>query len=211
MATGEFINGGYQGQKIQVALASGDGTLNDAQCRQNTVVEAINTLTANRVVNFATALSHAFYLLVNSCLGDYTVTFKVTGQTGIEVPKGGTVLAWCNGTDLVPADAIFAKAPVALTYSASITPDASAGKRQKITATNTTAYTINAPTNAYRGAELTFDILNSSGGSMGAITWNAVFKLAGAFTNPADTKRRTITFYYDGTNWVELNRAAADI
>lgn len=46
---------------------------------------------------------------------------------------------------------------------------------------------------------------------MGAITWNAVYKLAGAFTNPADTKRRTITFGYDGTNWVEQSRAAADI
>ncbi len=37
------------------------------------------------------------------------------------------------------------------------------------------------------------------------------FRLAGAFTKPADTKRRTISFYNDGTAWVETNRAAADI
>jgi hypothetical protein len=46
---------------------------------------------------------------------------------------------------------------------------------------------------------------------MGAITWGAAFLLAGAFTNPASTKRRTISFVFDGTNWVETNRAAADI
>jgi hypothetical protein len=29
--------------------------------------------------------------------------------------------------------------------------------------------------------------------------------------DPANTKRRTISFRYDGTNWVEISRAAADI
>lgn len=102
--------------------------------------------------------------------------------------------------------------PVAtITYSASMTPNALMGNFQRITVTNGTAMTINAPSNPKNGQELTFDILNSSGGAMGAITWNAVFKLAGAFTNPASTKRRTIRYYYDGTNWVEINRAAADI
>lgn len=98
-----------------------------------------------------------------------------------------------------------------LTYSTSITPNATLGKFKKITATNTTAYTINAPQNPQNGMELVFDIVNSSGGAMGTITWNAAFKLAGAFTNPANTKARTISFVYDGSNWVETNRAAADI
>lgn len=98
-----------------------------------------------------------------------------------------------------------------LTYSASISTDVERGTTAKITATNGTAFTINAPTNPRTGEELTYDITNSSGGAMGAITWNAVFKLAGAFTNPANTKRRTITFYYDGSSWVEKTRASADI
>lgn len=97
------------------------------------------------------------------------------------------------------------------TYAPSMTPDATTGLTKIITATNGTALTINNPANAFPGARLTFDIGNSSGGVMGVITWGSKFKLAGAFINPADTKRRTISFYYDGTNWQEMSRAAADI
>ena len=53
--------------------------------------------------------------------------------------------------------------------------------------------------------------MNSSNGTMGTVSWNGVFKLAGAFTNPANGKHRTIAFYFDGTNWIETARAAADI
>ena len=102
-------------------------------------------------------------------------------------------------------------ATVVLTYGTTIAIDAGKGQCQKVTATDTVGYTISNPTNAVNGSELIFDIKNGSGGSMGTITWGNLYLLAGAFTNPADTKRRTITFYYDGTNWVEVNRAAADI
>lgn len=99
----------------------------------------------------------------------------------------------------------------ALAYSATIATDASLSHLFTIVATNTTAYTISNPTNPAAGQTITFDIKNSSGGTMGVITWGGSFLLAGAFTNPANGKRRTISFYYDGTNWVETNRAAADI
>ena len=98
-----------------------------------------------------------------------------------------------------------------LTYSTSITPNSAIGDYKIITATNGTAFTINAPLMPANGRVLMFDILNSSGGAMGGITWNGAFKLAGAFTNPASTKHRTITFVYNGTNWIETNRAAVDI
>lgn len=104
-----------------------------------------------------------------------------------------------------------AAAVVTVTYSAAITFDTSTGDYFKISATDTNAFTIGAPANPTRGANCIVDITNSSGGVMGAITWNAIFKLAGAFTNPASTKRRIITFYHDGSNWVELSRGAADI
>lgn len=98
----------------------------------------------------------------------------------------------------------------AITYSASMTPNAD-WRVQTIVATNGTAFTINAPTNARTGRHLIIDLKNSSGGSLGAITMNGVFLPAGAMASPANTKRRTTEFYYDGTNWVEVNRAAADI
>lgn len=82
-------------------------------------------------------------------------------------------------------------------------------RRVSVTAAST-AFTIGAPTNPTNGARLVVEIVNGSGGALGAITWNAVFKLAGAFTAPADTKRRSVTFVFDGNTgaWIETTRAA---
>ena len=101
-----------------------------------------------------------------------------------------------------------------LTYSASITPNAMNTEYFTIMATNGTAFTINNPSAdpIFAGTRVTFDIKNSSGGAMGSITWGAKYLLAtGGFTNPANTKRRTITFAWDGVNYVEVAKAAADI
>lgn len=92
-----------------------------------------------------------------------------------------------------------------------VVPDASSGEIQELEVTDTDAITMAAPIYPATGETITLAIKNSSGGSMGTISWNSVYKLAGAFTNPANGYIRTITFYYDGTNWVEVSRAAADI
>lgn len=96
------------------------------------------------------------------------------------------------------------------TYSASITMSSTAGEIHSITATNGTAFTINAPTGPVTGRSLLVTIRNASGGALGAVTWNAVFKLA-AWTSPANGFNRTIAFYYDGTNWIEMNRITTDV
>jgi hypothetical protein len=101
-----------------------------------------------------------------------------------------------------------------LTYGATVNTDPNSGSYCKVTANNGTAFTIAAPSPAptsTQAMELTYKITNSSGGALGAITWNAAFKLAGAFTNPANGTSRTITFRWDGGNWVENARAAGDI
>lgn len=102
----------------------------------------------------------------------------------------------------------------ALTYSASMTPNAALAPWQTVTVTDGTAMTVNAPTNppaSNRTKNLTVEFLNSSGGAMGVVTWNAAFILvAGAFTNPANTKKRYITFSWNGANWVETSRASTD-
>lgn len=97
-----------------------------------------------------------------------------------------------------------------VTYSASMTPDAATGNQQTITATNNTAFTINAPSNPASGQKLNFTIRNTSGGALGVATWNAVFKMA-TWTQPATANNRSITFFYDGTNWVEMTRTTTDI
>lgn len=97
-----------------------------------------------------------------------------------------------------------------LTYSASITPDCTLGGVMLLTVTNGTAFAINAPTNGIAGQRLLIKISNTSGGAVGTITWNAVFKKT-AFTTPATANNRSIEFLYDGTNWVETFKSAADV
>ncbi len=97
------------------------------------------------------------------------------------------------------------------TYGVSIAIDQSLGDIFVITVTDAVAFTIANPSPSVRGQHLLFDIVNSSGGAMGAITWGASYKLAGAFTNPANGKRRTILFYNNGSSLIEVSRAAADI
>jgi hypothetical protein len=99
-------------------------------------------------------------------------------------------------------------------FSSSITPIASQGRWQTITATGAGIFTINAPTfppGSADTADLTIEINNTSGGALGAITWNAIFKLVGgAFTSPATGNKRFIRFEWNGSAWVEIARASAD-
>lgn len=100
----------------------------------------------------------------------------------------------------------------AATYGATVATDAAVAAHVTVAATNGTAFTIAAPANAKKGRTITFDISNTSGGSLGTVTWNAVFKLdATGFANPANGKRKTITFRHDGSAWVQLGPTSADI
>lgn len=97
-----------------------------------------------------------------------------------------------------------------LTYGTVIATDASLANHFTITVTDGVAFAISAPTNLAAGKQITYTIRNTSGGAVGAITWNAVFKMA-SFTTPATANNRSITFVYDGTNLVELHKTAADV
>jgi hypothetical protein len=67
------------------------------------------------------------------------------------------------------------------------------------------SFTMNVPTlnSGSTGAIAIVTISNTSGGAL-AVTWNAAFKMA-AWTNPANGFNRTISFYYNGTNWMEMS------
>lgn len=99
---------------------------------------------------------------------------------------------------------------VVIPYAGTMDLDATSGNVFIITATNGSAFTINNPKNAFKGMTLTIRIRNSSGGALGAVTWGPNFKLA-AWTQPANTFSRAITFEYSGANWEETNRNTADI
>jgi hypothetical protein len=98
-----------------------------------------------------------------------------------------------------------------LAYGAGIVTDASAANYFTITVKDRNLFTIQDPVKPARGQQITYDICNDSGNVMGAITWGAAFHLAGVFVGPANRKRRTISFYYDGVAWIEVCRVAVDI
>lgn len=114
------------------------------------------------------------------------------------------------GGDLETAGRI-ASAAVVLTYSPAITTDASSGNFFSLTATDQKAFTIEDPLKPVPGQYLVYDIRNGSGSELGGINWGKAFHLAGPFVKPANGRRRTVSFYYDGTSWVETARSLADI
>ena len=89
-----------------------------------------------------------------------------------------------------------------INYSASMTPNAALGNQFIITANNSSNFTINAPSNPATGQRINVRIRNTSGGSLGTISWNAIFKMA-RFTAPSNGYGADTDFIYNGTNWVQ--------
>lgn len=104
---------------------------------------------------------------------------------------------------------------VTLTYGPSIAVDAALGNLFVVTITDAVAFVTAAPTNPPTGSDsqvITITYRNASGGAHGAGTFNAVFKTqATPFPAIANGQSRSIMFRWNGTNWVELWRSAADI
>jgi hypothetical protein len=95
-------------------------------------------------------------------------------------------------------------------YGASVAINAALGNEFSVTVTNGTAFTVANPTNGMTGDRLTIRIRNASGGATGVISWDTLYKLA-TFTAPANGFSRAIDFTFDGTNWVETSKTAADV
>lgn len=134
---------------------------------------------------------------------------------GVRTQIGGTDSNTLDdGSGLMKAKAGVQKGIAAPAYSASITPSAKAGDWQTVTVTNSTAFTINAPSNppdSSHTQDLTIEIFNNSGGAMGAITWDAAFVFNGySWTNPANGKKRAATFQWNGAKWVCVGVTGAD-
>lgn len=102
--------------------------------------------------------------------------------------------------------------PFPLTYGTTVVVNAVASTYFTLTVTNGVGFTIAFPTNLAVGQPIVLDILNSSGGALGVVTFGAGYLLAGAFVAPADTKRRVYAFRaVTATTLVEQHRSAADI
>lgn len=97
-----------------------------------------------------------------------------------------------------------------LAFGATVTPSAKASSALLIIPTSGIAFAIAAPTSVISGQTLTFTIKNTTGGALGAVTWNAIYKLA-TWVSPATGNSRSITFLYNGTNLTEVSRTTVDV
>lgn len=98
-----------------------------------------------------------------------------------------------------------------VTYAATMTIDPSLGNIFVITPTDAVAFTLGQPAlPALAGLVITITIRNTTAGALGAATWSPAFKMA-TWAQPAAGFSRSITFYCDGTNWIEQSRTAADV
>lgn len=97
-----------------------------------------------------------------------------------------------------------------VTYSPSMTINAGLGNYFHIAAVDAVAFTINAPTNPSEGQPITINLRNESAGALGAVTWDATFRMS-AWTQPATGFNRSITFLYNGTNWVQASQTGVDV
>ncbi len=94
--------------------------------------------------------------------------------------------------------------PIAPTYGATVAISASAGTWNVVTATNNTAFTILNPSTPPTGTLLMITVKNTSGGALGTVTWDTLYKMA-TFTKPATGFQRTVLFGFNGTNYIELS------
>jgi len=97
-----------------------------------------------------------------------------------------------------------------LAYGATVSPDMGVADRQYVAVTNGSAFAIAAPANPTAYQTLFLTISNQSGGALGAITWNAVYKF-GTLALPATGFQKTISFTYDGASWFENFQSSANV
>lgn len=95
-------------------------------------------------------------------------------------------------------------------YSANIQINAGLYNSFQITPNNGAAFTIQTPVLGTTNQRIVIRIKNTFG-VLGVATFGAGYKLGAAWVQPANGFSRSIEFEFDGANWIEINRAAADV
>ncbi len=90
--------GGYEAITVSDAgdttLTTANGSVDQAR---NMTLNLTGTITAAR--NVICPAIEKIYIVKNATTGGFAVTFKVTGQTGVSIPNGSTVVFYVDGTD----------------------------------------------------------------------------------------------------------------
>lgn len=132
--------------------------------------------------------------LNNSTDGTY-IGNRITGPISLEYE-----LAAASTSQLVEPRRY---AAVTVSGATTVQTDVSVSRLRRISVTSGDAFTIAEPYNEFTGAAVTYVITNSSGGSLGTITWDTKFKLNSTWSSPTNGNSKAINFVFDGTNWIE--------
>lgn len=101
------------GDTTSITTTGGDTTLTETQ----EIVASFyidGTLASNANIIFSGR--GGVWIIHNDTTGDYTLTAKVSGQTGVAIPQGTKRVIWCNGTDIIAGyteESVVAEATVA--------------------------------------------------------------------------------------------------
>jgi hypothetical protein len=115
------------------------------------------------------------YIIKNATTGGFTVTAKVTGLTGVDIPNGKTMLVYNNGTDVVLAHDNFS-APVTINANSSsdalrinqLNATGNALVVEDETNPDSTPFVINASGAVLSGTTTARDAANAQSGSQNA-------------------------------------------
>lgn len=99
--------GGYESVTVSdvgdTTLTTSNGAVDQAR---NMTLNLTGAITAAR--NVICPAIEKLYIVKNGTTGGYTVTFKVSGQTGVAIPSGATILIYVDGVDARQASGMVA-------------------------------------------------------------------------------------------------------
>lgn len=136
---------------------------------------------------------------------------SLNGDLSVRAFGIGDCATWIRATRRLSILTSWRSARQVVVYSAAMAIDSTVANSFSITATNAVAFTVNAPSGGEDGISIKIRIRNTSGGALGVATFAAGYKLGAAWVQPANGFSRVIEFEFDGANWVETFRSAADI
>ena len=96
-------------------LVAGFGISDEAR---NAVIELVGAPGANR--NLIIPAVEKVYLIQNSVTGDYAMTVKTSGGSGVAVPPGAATLVYCNGTQTFQATPHFSPSTGAMVLNGAL-------------------------------------------------------------------------------------------
>ncbi len=108
------------GATTSISTTGGNTTLTEGQ-EVVGMIDVSGTLVANAVIIFSGR--GGFWIVQNRTTGNFTLTCKVSGQTGVTIDTNASALVWCNGTDIAlgnPPPAAVAESTVASATTADV-------------------------------------------------------------------------------------------